>query len=90
MSNDELIAQARELCEKRVGEYQVTLDSFQEKSGEGYERTLITHNAWTTHLAEMEELIKTIESMNGKGIFSPIYFEELVTKAKRLLGVRNK
>ena len=95
MTNEELIAQARELCEKRVAEYQATLDGYQEKSGAGYEWTLTQRNSWTTHLAEMDEHEKNrfidptsygekwICKVCGKDC--PCNF--LVTKAKRLLGV---
>jgi hypothetical protein len=81
MSNKELTARARKLCEKRVAEYKVTL---------GYEWTLTQHNAWATHLAEMEEHhvgINEGENHCWKDLDEyPCDF--LVTKAKRLLGVK--
>jgi rubrerythrin len=95
MTNEELIAQARKLCEKRVAEYKVTLEFYEEKSGAGYEWTLAQYNSWTTHLAEMDEHEKNrfidptsygekwICKVCGKDC--PCDF--LITKAKRLLGV---
>ena len=95
----ELIAQARELCEKRVAQYPVTLEAYQEKSGAGYEWAFIKHNAWATHLAEMDEHRAQDPFDNGREtcgecttlapsvIKYPCNF--IVTKAKRLLGVGN-
>ena len=92
----ELIAQAFELCEKRVVWYQVILEEYQQKSA-GYEWTLRTLNSWTTHLAEMDEHTVQDPFDNGREtckecttlalsvIKYPCNF--IVTKAKRLLGV---
>ena len=96
MTNEELIAQARELCEKRVAEYQATLDNYQEKSGAGYEWTLTQLNAWTTHLAEMDEHEEICGEMGMGDAHKPMcsYDEDsypcdfLLTKSKRLLGVK--
>ena len=91
MTNKEqlkLIAQARELCEEQIiwwNGFIVEAINAGSHSDHKYGRNNL--NAWTTHLAEMDELIKTVESMGGRGIFYPIHFEELLTKAKRLLGV---
>ena len=102
MTNEEqleLIAQARKLCEKRVGEYQATLQGYQDKSGAGYEWTLTQLNSWTTHLAEMDEhegvhtdygyvCQKCSKSFSQNGMTIRQYpCDFLVTKAKRLLGV---
>jgi hypothetical protein len=89
MTNQELIARARELCEKRVGEYQRTLQGYQEKSGAGYEWTLTQHNSWTTHLAEIDEHhVGTNEGENHCWKDLDEYpCDFLITKAKRLLGV---
>ena len=98
MTNEELIAQARELCEKRVAEYQATLDGYQEKSGAGYEWTLTQRNSWITHLAEMDEhegqdpfecgdsICPACTTLAPTTERAPCDF--LVTKAKRLLGVK--
>ena len=94
MTNEEqleLIAQASELCEKRI--------SFYEHEYEIEPNDLMHEelNSWTTHLAEMDEHKKNrfidptsygekwICKVCGKDC--PCDF--LVTKAKRLLGATN-
>jgi hypothetical protein len=89
MANEALIAKIRKLCEKRVAEYQVTLEFYEGVPGAGYEWTLAEYNSWNTHLAEMDEHhVSTNEGENhcwkDLGEY-PCDF--LITKAKRLLGV---
>ena len=96
MTNEEqleLIAQARELCERKIAEWQVVFDEISKYGDAQHQRDEI--NAWTTHLAEMDEHEKNrfidptsygekwICKVCGKDC--PCDF--LVAKAKRLLGV---
>ena len=79
MTDEELIAQARELCEKKVAFYVAP------ELGKHAKENQI---AWTTHLAEMDEHhvgINEGENHCWKDLDEyPCNF--LVTKAKRLLG----
>jgi len=93
MTDDELVAQARELCEKKVAFYVAP------ELGKHAKENQI---AWTTHLAEMEEhknafiegnynLAESVEGWYCQGCFerndSDTPCQKLLTKAKRLLGV---
>jgi hypothetical protein len=98
MTDKKLTARARELCEKRVREYQVTLEFYEEESGAGYEWTLAQYNSWATHLAEMAEhegqdpfecgdsICPACTTLAPTTERAPCDF--LITKAKRLLGVK--
>ena len=86
----ELIAQARELCEKKIKELQGRL-----ATGIGFDFGLLSEywneelNSWTTHLAEMDELKEEIRITEDFGIEgeAETLKHKLLTKAKRLLGV---
>ena len=99
MTNEEqleLIAQARELCEKQIAYWQnVTVSPNQSHAKS-------QHNSWATHLAEMDEhknafvegnynLAESVEGWYCQGCYerndSDTPCQKKVTKAKRLLGV---
>ena len=97
MTNEELIAQARELCERKIAWWQEVFDWVSEY-GDGWgQRDEI--NSWTTHLAEMDEhqgvhtdygyvCQKCSKSFSQNGMTIRQYpCDFIVTKAKRLLGV---
>jgi hypothetical protein len=85
---EELIAQARELCEKNLACWVVA-----DRWSVGGEAEQI--NAWTIHLAEMDEHEETWGEMGmGDGHKPMCAYDEnsypcdfLITKAKQLLGV---
>ena len=89
MTDIELIAQARELCEKRISFYEHEYEI--EPNDLKHEEL----NSWTTHLAEMDELELLIAPIDvcvhnyGCAELEWAYSaeSELLTKAKRLLGV---
>jgi hypothetical protein len=90
MSNEELIAQARELCEKNLSYWTNT-----ELWSMGGKDEQI--NSWTTHLAEMDEHERkdpTCDCCRGTPTCDYCELDDkypcdfLVTKAKRLLGVK--
>ena len=97
MTNEELIAQARELCKKEIGFYNRQLEIYP-KDSEPYKRHLVLSNSWATHLAEMDEheglhtdygyvCQKCSKSFSQNGMTIRQYpCDFLVTKAKRLLG----
>ena len=97
----ELIAQARELCEKKIEEIQGRLATgiaFDFGHLSKHLREVL--NSWTTHLAEMDEH-KAIEHCKNPLCHGPVCSKcgsketlqvsypcnDLLTKAKRLLGV---
>ena len=97
MTDEELIAQARELCERKIAEWQEVFDEVSEY-GDGWgQRDEI--NSWTTHLAEMEEhegvhtdhgylCRRCSKSFSQNSVTISQYpCDFIVTKAKRLLGV---
>ena len=103
MTNEaqELIAQARELCERKIAEWQEVFDEASKYSDAQHQRDEI--NSWTTHLAEMDEhynnfvegnynLAEIVEGWYCQGCFerndSDTPCQKKVTKAKRLLGVK--
>ena len=88
MTNEELIAQARELCEEEIGFYNRQLEIYPQGSAP-YKHHLVLLNSWTTHLAEMDEHhVGTNEGENHCWKDLGEYpCDSLVTKAKRLLGV---
>ena len=94
MTNEEkleLIAQARELCERKIAEWQEVFDEVSKYSDAQHQRDEI--NSWATHLAEMDEH-KTVpnekygdvECLTCEVTILPCL--PLLTKAKRLLGVK--
>ena len=95
MTNEELIAKARELCERKIAEWQEVFDEVSKYGDAQHQRDEI--NSWTTHLAEMDEHTVQDPFDNGREtckecttlalsvIKYPCNF--IVTKAKRLLGV---
>ena len=103
MSNEELIAQARELCEQQIADHTPreswTVENYPAYWLAHYQTTL---KAWTTHLAEMEEH-QAIEHCKNPLCPGPVCSKcgskdtlevpypcnYLLTKAKRLLGVRS-
>ena len=102
MTNEaqELIAQARELCERKIAEWQEVFDEASKYSDAQHQRDEI--NSWTTHLAEMDEhynnfvegnynLAESVEGWFCQGCYerndSDTPCQKLLTKAKRLLGV---
>ena len=98
MSNEELIAKARELCERKIAEWQEVFDEASKYGDAQHQRDEI--NSWTTHLAEIDEH-KAIEHCKNPLCHGPICSKcgsketlqvsypcnDLITKAKRLLGV---
>ena len=54
-NNEELIAQARELCEKQIKEWQRVVTFLGGSKDKHSENQL---NSWNTHLAEMDEHFK--------------------------------
>ena len=93
MTNEELIAKARELCERKIAEWQEVFDEISKYGDAQHQRDEI--NSWTTHLAEMDEhklepTIWTEGVIESWGCFECETYEPCeiaVTKAKRLLGV---
>ena len=103
MTNEEqleLIAQARELCERKIAEWQEVFDEASKYSDAQHQRDEI--NSWTTHLAEMDEhynnfvegnynLAESVEGWFCQGCYerndSDTPCQKLLTKAKLLLGV---
>ena len=100
MTNEELIAQARELCEGNLAHFQKKLKSdYCPKEFRAYITENI--NSWTTHLAEMDEhknafverdynIFESVEGWYCQGCFErndcDTPCRKLVTKAKRLSG----
>ena len=102
MTNEEkleLIAQARELCERKIAEWQEVFDEVSKYSDAQHQRDEI--NSWATHLAEMDEhynnfvegnynLAEIVEGWYCQGCFerndSDTPCQKKVTKVKRLLG----
>ena len=89
MSNEELIAQARELCERKIAEWQEVFDEVSKYDDAQHQRDEI--NSWTTHLAEMDEHhVGTNEGENHCWKDLDEYpCDFLVTNAKRVLGATN-
>ena len=90
MTNEEkleLIAQARELCERKIAEWQEVFDEVSKYSDAQHQRDEI--NSWATHLAEIDELKEEIRITEDFGIEgeAETLKHKLLTKAKRLLGV---
>ena len=89
MTNKELIAQARELCEEQIKEWQRVVTFLGGSKDKHSENQL---NSWTTHLAEMDGLQEHISRLEKHPMPSLEEILEdqrhkLLTKAKRLLGV---
>jgi hypothetical protein len=91
MNNEELIAQARELCERKIAQWQEVFDELSTYGDAQHHNPEI--NAWTTHLAEMDEIEAKIAEVDTavthdymKMVLGNIYRDFLLTKAKRLLG----
>ena len=92
----ELIAKARELCEQQIADHTPreswTVENYPAYWLAHYQTTL---NSWTTHLAEMDELERLIDHIDVCGEnyacaeheWAYSAESELLTKAKRLLGV---
>ena len=92
MTDEELIAQARELCEEQIAVEKYIIK--QQKGDDPISRSLRESaqkrlNSWTTHLAEMDELKEEIRITEDFGIEgeAETLKHKLLTKAKRLLGV---
>ena len=97
MTDEELIAQARKLCERKIAEWQEVFDEVSEYGDGWHQRDEI--NSWTTHLAEMDEhegvhtdygyvCQKCSKSFSQNGMTIRQYpCDFIVTKSKRLLGV---
>jgi len=97
MTND-LVKRARELCERKIAEWQVVFDELHKFSDAQYQRDEI--NSWTTHLAELEEhengwVVGNYNTSQPEGWYCQGCFErndsdtpcqKLLTKVKRLLG----
>ena len=98
-TNEELIATARELCEKQIKEWQRTVTFLGGSKDNHAENQL---NSWTTHLAEMDEhynnfvegnynLTESTEGWFCQGCYerneTDTPCQKKVTKVKRLLGV---
>jgi rubrerythrin len=93
MTNEKLIAKARELCEAQVAYWQNVVNQLTASPNDGHAKSQL--NSWTTHLAEMDEHEKNrfidptsysekwICKVCGKDC--PCNF--LITKAKQFLGV---
>ena len=90
MTNEELIAQARELCERKIAEWQEVFDELISKySYAQHQRDEI--NAWATHLAEMDNMQSLAEHLAKSDMtydkeLSEALLKMITTKAKRLLG----
>ena len=106
MTNEELIAKAKELCEQQIADH-TPRESWTVKNYPAYwlAHYQTTLNSWTTHLAEMDEhynnfvegnynLAESVEGWFCQGCYerndSDTPCHKLVTKAKRLLGVRSE
>ena len=92
-TNEELIAKAREFCEREIKEWQRTVTFLGGSKDNHAENQL---NSWTTHLAEMEEhklREATWDCCDNSDSCTYCAFSYkypcnfLVTKVKRLLGV---
>ena len=101
MTNEEkleLIAQARELCERKIAEWQVVFDEVSKYSDAQHQRDEI--NSWATHLAEIDEhengwIVGNYNTSQPEGWACRECYErndsdtpcqKKVTKVKRLLG----